>query len=220
CSDGIVVLDEQWRCVVMSDRAAELLDTDAEGAVDKTIWDVFGPVLDDSTCERWRRACLDHLPAELGEFGTPEGRYVACRCWPVGGDAALLSIIDVTNCIEPLKDAADERQRIESFLAVLAHELRSPLSTLSQGLLVLRNAKGGVDRELLLDRMERQLRYLVRIVEDLVDVSQIVRGRINVRRERVRVDEVIAEASTAVDAVAAAKGIQVHSEAPIKAAVQ
>jgi signal transduction histidine kinase len=136
------------------------------------------------------------------------------------GGAALLAIIDVSNCIEPLKSAADERTRMESFLSVLAHELRNPLSALCQGLAILQGPDAGIDKRLLLDRMERQLRYFVRVVDDLLDVSRIVQGRLDVHWEHVRLDAVISEASTAVDAIAAAKGIQVHSEAPAEAAVQ
>lgn len=211
CLDGIILLDERWRCVAMNAAAAELLDTDATSAADKTLWDVLEQVVDSTTCEQWRRTCGEALPAHLGEFCDSRGRYVACRCWPAGS-CVLLSIIDVTNLREPLRAAADERQRIESFLTVLAHELRTPLGTFGQGLAALRTGDASIDRHGLLDRMERQLRYFTRVVDDLLDVARIVRGRIEVRSERIAVDSVVREAIDAVLPIAADKGIRVQTE--------
>jgi signal transduction histidine kinase len=219
CSDGIVLLDERWRCIAMNTVAADLLDTDAIAAADKPVWDVLEQVVDVSTCEQWRRTCVEQLPADLGAFRASHGRYVACRCWPAG-TSVLLSMIDVTEFREPLKAAVDERRRVESFLAEVAHELRTPLATLSQGLAVLRTQEAAVDREALIERMERQLRYFIRVVDDLLDVARIVRGRIEVRSERVDVGSVVGQAVDAVAPLAAGKGVSVHTELPSGAAVR
>lgn len=222
CADGLILVDKLWRCVQLNARAAELLDMDATDAVEKSIWEILRNALDETTCEQWQRACLDCLPANLGEFRVAHGRYVACRCWPAG-DAALLSMVDITDCGGPLRAAANERQRMEAFLAVLAHELRNPLGTLCQGVAALRAADAGtfeeVDREAVLDRMERQLRYFVTVVDDLLDISRVVRGRVNIRKELVRIDDIVAEALDIVGGMAGAKGVGIHSEVPMQTTV-
>jgi signal transduction histidine kinase len=219
CSDGIVLLDERWRCIAMNSAAAELLDTNAATAANRPVWDVLEQVLDDSTREQWRRTCTEQLPANLGAFCDSHGRYVACRCWPTG-NAALLSMIEMTNLSGSLDAAAHERQRIESLLAVLAHELRTPLGTLTQTLAVLRRDDVAVDRQCLLDRMDRQLRYFVGVVDDLLDAARIVRGRIDVRSERVGTGDVIAEAVDAVALLAAGNGVRMHTEPASDVAVR
>jgi signal transduction histidine kinase len=75
-------------------------------------------------------------------------------------------------------------QRKDEFLATLGHELRNPLSPLLTGLQLLRMAKGDaetVDR--VADIMDRQVAHLVRLVDDLLEVSRITRGVIDVHRE-------------------------------------
>ena len=219
CSDGIVLLDERWRCVGMNTIAAELLATNAAAAADRPVWEVLEQVLDDGTREQWRRTCTERLPANLGAFCDSHGRHIACRCWRAG-NAALLSMIDMTNLSGPLDAVAEERHRIESLLAVLAHELRTPLGTLAQTLAVLRRDDVPVDREVLLDRMDRQLRYFVRVVDDLLDTARIVRGRIHVRSERVCMADVIGEAAEAVALLAAGNGVWMHTEPVGDVAVQ
>ena len=75
-------------------------------------------------------------------------------------------------------------QRKDRFLAVLAHELRNPLAPLRNGLQILRLADGdAVASAAAREMMERQLGHLVRLVDDLLDVSRIRTDKIELRRE-------------------------------------
>jgi PAS domain S-box-containing protein len=89
----------------------------------------------------------------------------------------------------------EEDRRKTRFLAVLAHELRNPLAPLRSGLEVMRMADG--DRqtaEQARAMMERQLQHLVRLVDDLLDVSRINRGMLYLQKERLDVAAVVAAA--------------------------
>jgi PAS domain S-box-containing protein len=90
---------------------------------------------------------------------------------------------------EALKEA-DRRK--EEFLATLAHELRSPLAPLRNGLQVMKLVRNdGPATEEARGMMERQLGHLVRLVDDLLDVSRISRGKIELRKERVTLSAVV-----------------------------
>ena len=89
----------------------------------------------------------------------------------------------------------DEAQRKNEFLAMLAHELRNPLAPISNAVHILRvsedePAKVAWARELI----GRQLKQLVRLVDDLLDVSRITRGKIELKIETVDVAQVVAAA--------------------------
>jgi PAS domain S-box-containing protein len=118
-----------------------------------------------------------------------EGRVVL---W-VGSNT---DIDDVKRAEESLKEDA---RRKDEFLATLAHELRNPLAPIRNGLQVMRLA--GNDRRLfapIQDMMERQLGQMIRLVDDLLDISRITRGKIELRQERLdmaRVVEVALETS-------------------------
>jgi integral membrane sensor domain MASE1 len=89
--------------------------------------------------------------------------------------------------------AADRRK--DEFLAVLGHELRNPLAPLQNGLQLL--ALGGNDQALVTHSrllMERQLRHLVRLVDDLLDVARIRSGKIVLELERVELAPMITSA--------------------------
>jgi signal transduction histidine kinase/CheY-like chemotaxis protein len=89
--------------------------------------------------------------------------------------------------------AADRRK--DEFLAVLGHELRNPLAPLQNGLQLL--ALGGNDQALVTHSrqlMERQLRHLVRLVDDLLDVARIRSGKIVLELERLELAPMITSA--------------------------
>ena len=89
----------------------------------------------------------------------------------------------------------EEHRRKDDFLAMLAHELRNPLSPLVTSIELLRRRADDaqlVDRQL--DAMARQVDQLSRLVEDLLDVSRFSRGRIGLRREVLVLGDVVAQA--------------------------
>ena len=83
-------------------------------------------------------------------------------------------------------------RRKNEFLATLAHELRNPLAPLRNGLeIARRDAKPGSPFQRTIDIMDRQLNHLVHLVDDLLDVGRISTGKIELRRDRVNLREVL-----------------------------
>lgn len=80
------------------------------------------------------------------------------------------------------------------FLALLAHELRNPLAPLRTGLALLPGTADAQRRAQIEAMMERQIRTLARLIEDLVDVSRIDRGQLELRRERLDLNELVRQA--------------------------
>ena len=93
-----------------------------------------------------------------------------------------------------------EHERKDEFLAMLAHELRNPLSPLVNSIEILRRRSDAQDELMArqLDVMTRQLTQMTRLVDDLLDVSRVSRGLIELRRERLAVDDILADAIEAV----------------------
>jgi two-component system CheB/CheR fusion protein len=112
---------------------------------------------------------------------------VSSRGAEVGGERLLLSLIrDITDrkLAEQALREADRRK--DEFLATLAHELRNPLAPIRNAVQILR-LKSPADPDLRWahDIIDRQAQQLTRLVDDLLDVSRITRGRIELRQERV-----------------------------------
>jgi signal transduction histidine kinase len=86
-------------------------------------------------------------------------------------------------------------QRKNEFLAILAHELRNPLAPLRNGLHILKlrsDADPTVSQTV--SMMDRQMTHLVRLVDDLLDVSRITRGKLELRQSKILLTEVLGHA--------------------------
>ncbi len=86
-------------------------------------------------------------------------------------------------------------RRKDEFLAMLAHELRNPLAPIRNALQILKMPgvdEGMVERSR--EMMERQVQHLVRLVDDLMDVSRVMRGKIELRKELVELATIVARA--------------------------
>lgn len=155
---------------------------------------------DTGRVEEWLRACSRSKTLVPGflTFRRVGGSPVRCRAdgaayWPASaGDAATVLV--------RLTPGQQVEQRKDEFLAMLAHELRNPLAPLRSGIEVLRMEANAPDQfHRVSEMMDRQVRHLTRIVDDLLNVSRITRGRIDLRREPMDLIPVIEHAMEMVE---------------------
>jgi PAS domain S-box-containing protein len=109
----------------------------------------------------------------------------------------------------------DKDRRRNEFLAMLGHELRNPLAPIVTSLAVLRQEK--TTSPLMAQAhtiIERQAKHLVRLVDDLLDVARITRGRVELRKERVALNDLIDRAVEAVGPLVAAGRHDLSVSAP------
>ncbi len=96
-------------------------------------------------------------------------------------------------------DLSETDRRKNEFLAMLAHELRNPLAPISNAARALR--LGGSDGEAVhsaSEMLERQVGQLARLVDDLLDMSRITRGKIELRKEPIELEPIVEQAVEAV----------------------
>jgi signal transduction histidine kinase/ActR/RegA family two-component response regulator len=94
-----------------------------------------------------------------------------------------------------LRERAMQLQRADAnksqFLAILSHELRNPLAPLRTGLAVLKRQREAGAPDEIHDMMDRQIVQLTRLIDDLLDVSRIDRGKLELRSERIALDTAV-----------------------------
>jgi signal transduction histidine kinase/CheY-like chemotaxis protein len=89
-------------------------------------------------------------------------------------------------------EAETARQTKDEFLALLGHELRNPLAPILTALELMKMREGGgAVRERAI--IERQVRHLVRLVDDLLDVSRITRGKIELKKDAVEISQIVCQ---------------------------
>ena len=183
-----------------------------------------GPVL-----TALRRAAQDGLPiAEEFRFvrGDRSVRWVVVR-----GDVVtrpgnttvpvtvlLLSMMDVTErrlAEEGLKQADREK---DDFLALLAHELRNPLAPIRTAVQLLKLRKQpDAEGQRLHAVIDRQVQHLVRMVDDLLDVSRVLRGKVELRRQPIDIGDAIAIATETSRPLIDAQRQELKLDLPIRA---
>jgi signal transduction histidine kinase len=111
----------------------------------------------------------------------------------MASNAALKAEVEQRGRAEQALLDADRRK--DEFLAILAHELRNPLAPISNAIEILQRV-GSKDPELVRMRelIDRQVRHMSRLVDDLLDVSRITQGKINLRLEPLELGGLVSRA--------------------------
>ena len=205
-ADGVVVVDASERVVLMNPVAEHLTGWSHADAEGRTIDEVVRVSVPSDDGLDHGSLLGSHANGEvvLGEVMLHE-REGLIR--PV--DHSSAPILDpsgaVAGAVVVMRDAT-ERHRVEAelrgndrrkdeFLAILAHELRNPLAPICNSLELLRRQPGTEIAERARAVAERQARLMVRLVDDLLDVSRISRGAIVLQRQRLTLATVLETAA-------------------------
>jgi PAS domain S-box-containing protein len=200
----VLVLDREGR-VVRFNRACEGLTGYSFAEVGgRPVWDLQ---LFPEGEKAGARAAFDRLTA--GQFPSLHSGYWVSksgeRRWIVWSNTALtgpagrVELVVATGIDETERKRAEEAlreadRRKDEFLAMLSHELRTPLAPIRNGLHVLRLTGGPGPAATALEMMDRQMQHLTRLVDDLLDVARLTRGKIRLDRRPVDLAEVVTRA--------------------------
>lgn len=197
------IKDAEGKYVFANEAATEAFQVSSDALIGKTDFEVFPLETATQFVDNDRLAIASESGIQTVEILTHsdgEEHYSLVSKFPIPGlDGAPALIggmaIDITSSKRAEAALRDADRRKDEFLAILAHELRNPLAPIRTGLELLRIA--GDDAALIEEvrsTMERQTQQMVRLIDDLLDVSRITRGAIDLRISRVDVAEVVKQA--------------------------
>jgi PAS domain S-box-containing protein len=180
--------------------------------------------------ERVRTAALEkHSRGEATDeeyrVMRPDGsvRWIRDRAFPVRDAAGRIYRMvgiaeDVTETKRAQEALHEASRRKDEFLATLAHELRNPLAPIRNAAHVLR-MRELADPQLAdaRDIIDRQVQQMVRLIDDLLDISRITRGKLQLRRERIALAAVIHNAVEAARPAVDSHTHQLHVALPPEA---
>ena len=133
-------------------------------------------------------------------------------------EGVLAHAVEITDQVRARVDVDTARKQAEQanrakdeFLAMLGHELRNPLAPILTALqlMTLRGDRGAEKERAIIDR---QVRHVVRLVDDLLDVSRIARGKIELTRERIELGAIVARAIETVGPIVEQKRHELEIE--------
>ncbi|MFC0250736.1 PAS domain S-box protein [Massilia consociata] len=104
--------------------------------------------------------------------------------------------LDITRTVRAEDELREADRRKDEFLATLAHELRNPLAPISNAVHLLRRPDGRRTADRVVEMVGRQVRHIVRLVDDLLEVSRITRGKLDLDMAPVALADIV---NTAVE---------------------
>ena len=226
--DGVIVTDTEGRVTFLNGVAESLTGWSTSDATGLPLEQVFRIVNEGTRLpveNPAKRALqqgvivgLANHTVLLSKDGTE--RPIDDSAAPIRGNVgAIRGAVLVFRDIEDRKKAEqalkDADRRKDEFLATLAHELRNPLAPIRNSLEVIKRSNGNLELiEQSRSTMERQLAQMVRLVDDLIDVSRISRNKLELRKERVELASVIHHAVEACRPLADRAGHQLIVSLP------
>jgi PAS domain S-box-containing protein len=220
---GVWVCDPQGRNIYTSDSFLRLVGLTQEECAEFGWGSVLHPDDAERTIAEWK-ACV-----ESGGQWDMEHRYrgvdgqwhpILARGVPVRNEHGKITAwaginLDISRQKHVERELRETDRRKDEFLATLAHELRNPLAPIRNSLEILKMPRidPSVARQTR-EMMERQVHHLVRLVDDLIDVSRVMRGKIDLRTERIELATVIARAIETAQPLIDASSHRLELEVP------
>jgi PAS domain S-box-containing protein len=223
-TDGFFALDRDWRFTYVNRQAEHLLDRTPDDLLGKIFWEEF-PGVDGSEFESLhRRAMRDCVAGSVTEFYPDHDRWYEVHSYPAT-DGITVYFRNVTDRKrieaereqllqreQAARETAENANRIkDEFLAVLSHELRSPLTPILGWSKLLQTGKLDASKTIgALATIERNAKLQAELIEDLLDVSRILQGKLSLNVSPVNLASTIQAAIETVRLAAEAKSIQVE----------
>ena len=137
------------------------------------------------------REVIDTVSVREREVQDQQGCWFSLRVRPYMTldnriDGAVLALVAIDALKRSQQEVKEAGRRKDEFLAMLAHELRTPLAPIRNALYILERRGGDAETSTrAIDMLQRQVGQVVRLVDDLLDVSRISQGKITLQRERI-----------------------------------
>lgn len=220
---GVVALDARRRVTAWNVKAVELFGPAERDVVGRPFLEVLG-VDPQGPWAEVANVPTSEAHTSVLPYPAAGGRHleVVVTGWEgEGGSATLLLVQDVSTRVRLAEELASALQaahqanrRKDEFLAMLGHELRNPLAPIVTGLRLmrLREPRSATDRERGI--IERQVRHLIGLVDDLLDISRVTRGKLHLVLERMEISAAVGRALEMVDPLMKERRHQLTNDVP------
>jgi len=201
-----ILSNQAWRTM------HALAPEQAHGVTDEQL---FGAQVAQQLRENDRLVAQTGEPVTLQERTVLQGRMTVFRSskFPLYDETG--QVYAVCGVSTDITDVVEADRRKDEFIATLAHELRNPLAPIRTGLEILKRAgELAPTAARTRDMMERQLTHMVRLVDDLLDVSRVSRGKLELKQQDLTLDRVIDDAVETCQPAITAAGHVLHVALP------
>ncbi len=225
-SEAFFALDHDWRFTYVNQQAESLLNRTPGDLLGKIIWEEYAGLFGSEFEKAYHRAAHEQIESVIVSFYPEHDRWYEVHTYPAASgitiyfrDVTALKQIEtereqLLQREQRARETAETANRIkDEFLAILSHELRAPLNPILgwAQLLQLRKLEPEKTAEAYAI-IERSARLQAQLIDDLLDISKILRGKLSMDVANIDLAVVIGSALDTVRSAAAAKSILIDTD--------
>jgi PAS domain S-box-containing protein len=227
--EAFLLFDENDRVIMVNSAARALMGPVGDGSITgRTFVDLLTELisagmydLEGESVESWfaRRLAYHRNPSGILDLRTPGGRSIRITERKTADHGTVTMIADITDDVQRADDLRRARVQAEAaseakseFLSSMSHELRTPLNAILGFAQLLERDRKQPLSERQLDRLSHVLRggeHLLRLIDDVLDLSRIESGRLSVSSEPVEIAAVLAEVIHTLEPMASRASIRI-----------
>ncbi|MCB0324448.1 MAG: PAS domain S-box protein [Bdellovibrionales bacterium] len=192
-TDSYFCIDRTYRLLEVNDAALRQIfcGHTRESLLGNIFWDLFPQSRGSAFHQHYELAFTEQSPVRFEARSKIVDSWFEVHLYPRDEHLEVYAR-DITERREAEEWLRAEARRKDDFLALLGHELRNPLAAVLNGLSLLELFQPRDEKEAqVLEMMQRQTGHILRMVDDLLDVSRITKGKITLRREPLRFSDLV-----------------------------
>ncbi|MET0378294.1 MAG: histidine kinase dimerization/phospho-acceptor domain-containing protein, partial [Spongiibacteraceae bacterium] len=187
-TDGFVTFDESWHFNYVNGEAARIFSRDPTELIGTVLWEEFPEIINTPLHAELHRAALARISIEVEspDFVASGSRHFRHRIYPAVEGGLSVYMQDVTARKQAEDALREANRRKDEFLATLAHELRNPLAPIrSAAAILMEHNVPPPTIQSSATIIDRQVRHMARLLEDLLDIARISRSRLELRKAHI-----------------------------------
>ncbi|WP_293391497.1 ATP-binding protein [Nevskia sp.] len=214
-NEGFLSIDPEWTITYANRAAEKLLAVQRADLLGGHFWTLY-PALDDKVYAVAVRGAMNARTAAVFDYYyEPWSRWFEVSVYPTTPGGISIYFRDATERKRTLMALHEADRRKDEFLATLAHELRNPLSPIRNAAEVLSLPSIG-SREITVSTsiIQRQVQHMARLLDDLLDISRITRGKMELKKNHISIDSVIEAALESAGPLVKSRGHRLDVQRP------
>lgn len=196
--EGFGMVDKNWTIVHMNAEGLRITQRAAREVIGRNHWEVWPELIGTVVGELFERVKQTHTPGFVEvpyRFLEGKNGWIETRAYPSLDGGLAFFFRDITEAKETNRKLQDADRRKDEFLAMLAHELRNPLAPIGAAAELLQLVKLDEARVRQTSQIiDRQVKHMTSLVDDLLDVSRVTRGLAELNSEPVNISHIVTDA--------------------------